>query len=423
VLSLPLSAGADWLTTFVFIGGLSAATSMVAVACMALSGMVGNELVMPFLLRGRHQDADIGRLALLVRRIAVVVILLAAYAFYKTIAGLLPLATIGLVSFCAVANLAPALILGLYWRQTHRHGVVLGLFGGFSVWLWAILWPTMQPGEVTELPPWGVLGWFDPMPRGFVVSLIVNIALLVLGSLLARQTARDKQQAAAFIDEATDKTRPQSGAPKDELHQLRELAARFIGAERAAEAFHGLHLSGAAAAEFTERLLSGTIGAASARVVVTMSRRKGAWLPGWLPGSVREMLNEATAAIRYNADVLRKTLDHMGLGIAVFDPTGKLEVWNERFAVLTGLDHDALAAGIDIAALTHRHWRPWCRRSPGRSASSALPMAPSPSCASIRSPAVASSSPRTTSPNACARRRPCATASAESASSPTTCRC
>src|SRR4029078_1243143 len=100
----------------------------------------------------------------------------------------------------------------------------------------------------------------------------------------------------------------------------------------------GLTFSGPAAAEFAGRLVSGTIGAASARVVVTMSRRKGAWLPGWLPGSVREMLNGATAAIRYNADVLRKTLDHMGLGIAVFDPTGKLEVWNERFALLTGLE-------------------------------------------------------------------------------------
>jgi PAS domain S-box-containing protein len=353
VLALPLAAGADWLTTLVFIGGLSAATSMVAVACMALSGMVGNELVMPWLLRGRHgDDEDLGRLALLVRRIAVVAILLAAYAFYKAISGLLPLATIGLISFCAVANLAPALIVGLYWRKAHRSGVILGLVGGFAVWLWAILWPSMQPGDAVPLPPWGILGWLDPMPRGFIVSLVVNIVFLVLGSLLARQTARDKQQAAAFISEGSDRARPHPGTPKDELQQLRELAARFIGAERAEEAFRGLNLAGAAAAEFTERLLSGTIGAASARVVVTMSRRKTAWLPAWLPGSVREMLNEATAAIRYNADVLRKTLDHMGLGIAVFDPTGKLEVWNERFAVLTGLERDALSAGIDVAALT-----------------------------------------------------------------------
>ena len=351
LLSLPLSAGADWLTALVFIGGLSAATSMVAVACMALSGMVGNELVMPWLLARRHGDADLGRLALLVRRLAVVAILLAAYAYYKTIAGLLPLATIGLISFCAVANLAPALIIGLYWRQAHRHGVILGMVGGFSVWLWAILWPTMHPGEAAPLPPLGPLAWFDPLQRGFVLGLVVNVVLLTLGSLLARQTARDKQQAAAFIIEASVKARPQPGPAKDELQQLRELAARFIGPERAEEAFRGLHLSGAAAAEFTERLLSGTIGAASARVVVTMSRRKGAWLPGWLPGSVREMLNEATAAIRYNADVLRKTLDHMGLGIAVFDAAGRLEVWNERFAVLTGLPRQSLAVGAELAAL------------------------------------------------------------------------
>jgi PAS domain S-box-containing protein len=354
VLSLPLSAGADWLTAFVFIGGLSAATSMVAVACMALSGMIGNELVMPFLLRGRHGDADLGRLALLVRRLAVVGILLAAYFFYRNIAGLLPLATIGLVSFCAVANLAPALILGLYWRQTHRHGVILGMLGGFSVWLWAILWPTMQPAEASPLPPVGPLAWFDPLPRGFVLALVANVLLLILGSLLARQTARDKQQAAAFIDEIADRAKLPAVPPKDELHQLRELAARFIGNDRAEEAFRDLHLSGAAAAEFTERLLSGTIGAASARVVVTMARRKGPWLPGWMPGSVREMLNEATAAIRYNADVLRKTLDHMGLGIAVFDSAGRLEVWNDRFAALTGLPPDSLSVGVDVALLAAR---------------------------------------------------------------------
>src|SRR4029453_15451364 len=86
--------------------------------------------------------------------------------------------------------------------------------------------------------------------------------------------------------------------------------------------------SGTAAYGFVERLLSGTIGAASARVVVGTARRRALWMPG----SVREVLHDATAAIRYNADLLRKTLDHVGLGIAVFDAEGKLEIWNERFA-------------------------------------------------------------------------------------------
>jgi PAS domain S-box-containing protein len=344
VLSLPLSAGADWLTALVFIGGLSAATSMVAVACMALSGMVGNELVMPWLLRRRHDDANLGELAFTVRRIAVVAILLAAYAYYKTIAGLLPLATIGLISFSAVANFAPSLLIGLYWRRAHRHGAIAGLVGGFSVWLWAILWPSMHANETSPLPDWSVLAWFDPLQRGFVVALLVNISLLVLVSLLARQGARDRQQAAAFAGgDTVERAKAIPATPKDELQNLRDLAARFLGPERAEEAFRDQRLSGAAALEFTERLLSGTIGAASARVVVTTARRKGLWMPG----SVREVLNEATAAIRYNTDVLRKTLDHMGLGIAVFDAEDRLEVWNDRFAVLTELPRDRLQVGAE----------------------------------------------------------------------------
>lgn len=355
VLTLPLSVGADWLTAFIFIGGLSAATSMVAVACMALSGMVSNELVMPWLLRrGQPEGANFGQLGLLVRRLAVVAILLAAYAYYRTIAGLLPLVTIGLISFCAVANFAPALLIGLFWRRAHRHGVIAGMVGGFAIWFWTILWPTIDPSEVAALPPWGPLAWFDPLVRGFVLGMIVNIALLVLGSLLARPMVRDRQQAAAFVggDEPAAKRAP-SPSPPSELDQLRELAARFIGPERAEEAFRSLALTGAAAVEFTERLLSGTIGAASARVVVTTARRKGLWIPGslWMPGSIREMLDEATAAIRYNADLLRRTLDHMGLGLAVFDSTGKLEVWNERFAILTGLDATGLEVGVNLATL------------------------------------------------------------------------
>ncbi|MEZ5829768.1 MAG: NahK/ErcS family hybrid sensor histidine kinase/response regulator [Dongiaceae bacterium] len=350
VLALPLSGGSDWLSIFVFIGGLSAATSMVAVACMALSGMVGNELVMPLVLRRDEEiKGNIGRRALLVRRLSVVAILLAAYAYHRTIAGLLPLATIGMVSFCAVANFAPALVLGLYWRRMHRYGVIAGLAGGFFVWFAAVLWPTMERGAaLLVLPAAGPLAWFDPLPRGFVVSLTVNMALLVGISLLTRAQGRDQRQAVAFVDDAEpDAVTEEPPEQTRDLAQLRELAARFIGAERAAEAFAGVTVSGPAAYEFVERLLSGTIGAASARVVMGTARRRALWTPG----SVREVLHDATAAIRYSADLLRKTLDHVGLGIAVFDAEGKLEIWNERFATLIGVPRELLATGVSAAQL------------------------------------------------------------------------
>jgi PAS domain S-box-containing protein len=354
VLTLPLSGDAEWLSIFVFIGGLSAATSMVAVACMALSGMVGNELVMPWLLGSRdHGRGSVGQRALLVRRLSVIAILLAAYAYHRTIAGLLPLATIGMVSFGAVANFAPALVLGLYWQRTHRYGVIAGLLGGFVLWFATILWPTMHQGNaLIDLPAVGPLAWFDPLPRAFIVCLLVNLALLVLGSLLARPQARDQRQAQAFVGgiEPDAVPAPAQRASR-EWAQLRELAARFVGEERAAQAFAGMELSGPAAYEFVERLLSGTIGAASARVVMGTARRRALWMPG----SVREVLHDATAAIRHNADLLRKTLDHVGLGIAVFDGDGKLEIWNDRFAVLTGLPSGILESGVTAARIGARY--------------------------------------------------------------------
>lgn len=350
VLTLPMSGGADWLSVFVFIGGLSAATSMVAVACMALSGMVGNELVMPWLLgRKDRGSGTVGQRALLVRRLSVIAILLAAYAYHRTIAGLLPLATIGMVSFCAVANFAPALILGLYWRRTHRYGVIAGLIGGFVAWFTTILWPTMHAGDpLIDIPAIGPLAWFEPLPRAFLVGVLINLGLLILFSLLARPQARDQRQAESFVGDTEPNAVPAPAQRADrEWAQLRDLAARFVGEERAAQAFAGTELSGPAAYEFVERLLSGTIGAASARVVMGTARRRALWMPG----SVREVLHDATAAIRHNADLLRKTLDHVGLGIAVFDGDGKLEIWNDRFAALTGLPAGILDSGVTAARL------------------------------------------------------------------------
>ena len=65
-----------------------------------------------------------GPLVVFVRRAAVVLILLAGYAYERIISGYLPLASIGMISFCAVANFAPGVVLGLYWRRAHRYGVV-----------------------------------------------------------------------------------------------------------------------------------------------------------------------------------------------------------------------------------------------------------------------------------------------------------
>ncbi len=365
VLQLPLANGKSWLSAFVFIGGLSAATAMVVVACMALSGMIGNELLMPYLLRRQGswragERREMGPLVLLVRRAAVVLILMAGYAYQRIISGYLPLASIGLISFCAVANFAPGLVLGLYWRRAHRYGVVAGLLGGFLVWLYALLLPTLdqgagEPGQAAPLAAWlpAPLAALDPVGQGFVVGIAVNTLLLVGVSLLVRARGADAQQADAFVlgREAGEKRLepPVELQPTDaaRIFELRELLARFVGAERAERALGDGPLSLEAALGRTERVLSGTLGAASARVIVAAFGRRGRLLPK----SARALIDEASEAIRYNYEILRNTLDHVGMGIAAFDKDGKLEISNDRFATLLPLDHPLLRR--PAAAQTH----------------------------------------------------------------------
>src|SRR5579863_9963272 len=58
VLALPVEGNAPLLSIAVFVGGLSAATAMVIVECVALSIMVSNDIIMPLVLqRGRTSDA------------------------------------------------------------------------------------------------------------------------------------------------------------------------------------------------------------------------------------------------------------------------------------------------------------------------------------------------------------------------------
>jgi signal transduction histidine kinase/CheY-like chemotaxis protein len=130
-------------------------------------------------------------------------------------------------------------------------------------------------------------------------------------------------------------------ADAQRLEELRELLARFVGLERAERALGREPLSAETALQRTERVLSGTLGAASARVVVAAFGRRGRLLPR----SARALIDEASEAIRYNYEILRNTLDHVGMGIAAFDRHGNLEIFNDRFTTLLSLDGEAVAVG------------------------------------------------------------------------------
>jgi hypothetical protein len=167
VLTLPLAHGQRALALLVFIGGLSAATGMVIVEAIALSTMVCNDLVMPMLLRSRRLDLarerDLTGLLLGIRRGAIVVILLLlGYLYFRLAGEAYALVSIGLISFAAVAQFAPVVIGGMYWRGGTREGALAGLLAGFAVWVYTLL-----------LPSFAKSGWLDP---GFLEHGVFGLA-------------------------------------------------------------------------------------------------------------------------------------------------------------------------------------------------------------------------------------------------------
>ena len=146
------------LALLVFIGGLSAATGMVIVETIALSTMVCNDLVMPVLLRMRSmrlaEQKNLTGLLLGIRRGAIVAVLLLGYFYFRLAGEAYALVAIGLISFAAVAQFAPAAIGGIYWKGATRAGALAGLSAGFAVWLYTLL-----------LPSFAKSGW---LPIGFL---------------------------------------------------------------------------------------------------------------------------------------------------------------------------------------------------------------------------------------------------------------
>ncbi len=335
VLSLPIAERQPWLALLVFLGGLSAATGMVIVETIALSTMVCNDLVMPVLLRSRwfglSQRADLTKTLLGIRRGTIIVIVLLGYIYYRLIGETYALVTIGLVSFVAAAQFAPAMIAGMFWKGGTRAGAFAGLLTGFAIWLYTLLLPSFArsgwlPLDFVEhglfgvalLKPYALFGLeeFDTIGHATFWSLITNAGVYVAVSLLTRQDAIERIQAAQFVDVfrtgAAHETVFWRGTAT--LTELRDLVARFVGQERAEQAFRdyararSINLEKAREADadlisFAERVLAGAIGAASARVMV------GSVAKGEMVGieEVMRILDEASQILQYSRQLELKS--------------------------------------------------------------------------------------------------------------------
>jgi Na+/proline symporter/nitrogen-specific signal transduction histidine kinase len=363
VLTLPMAEKQELLALVVFIGGLSAATGMVIVETIALSTMICNDLVMPVLLRMRalrlNEAPDLSGLLLGIRRGAIVALLLLGYVYFRVAGEAYALVSIGLISFAAVAQFAPAALGGLFWKGGTRLGALAGLGAGFVVWFYTLLLPAFArsgwlPIGFLEQGPFGIellkplalfgVAGLDNITHAMIWSMTANIGAYVGASLLRAPGAEEHRQASLFVE--VFRRPAETGGPRfwrgtASTPELFNLLARFVGLSNAAEAFaeyarrrgqahpEARPEADAELVHYVETQLAGVIGAASAHIMVASVVKEEALSLE----DVRAMLDEASQIIVYSHRLEQKSQE-------LERATAELREANERLTELDRLKDD-----------------------------------------------------------------------------------
>ena len=370
VISLPLAEAHPALAMLAFIGGASAATGMVIVASVALSTMISNDMLLPWLLRRQNTERPFEAFRywmLTARRVSIVVILLLAYVCYRLLGSNASLATIGQVSFAAIGQLAPAMFGALVWKQANRQGVFAGLFVGALIWFYTLVMPLVSrslgwpvdalPGIHTLL--YGPIGFqVDPLTRGVVLSLAGNFLLFAWVSYFSRTRVAEHWQAGRFIGHDLGNKPSNRSMLAVQVGDLLLLANRFVGEDRARQSFmrfayrqgKGFDPNQTANSEWiahTERLLAGVLGASSTRAVVKAAI-EGREMQ---VEDVVRIVDEASEVLQFNRALLQGAIENITQGISVVDQSLRLVAWNHRYIELFNYPEGQVYVGRPVAEL------------------------------------------------------------------------
>lgn len=363
VLALPLAQGQLLLALLVFVGGISAATSMVIVESVAVATMVCNDWVAPWWVR-RRQVAELGHAEiagtlLWVRRAVIAAVLACGYGYYRLTGESLALVSIGLISFAAVAQLAPAALGGLFWAGGSRTGAAAGIVTGVLVWGYTLMLPSLAKSgwfkaQWVEVGPWGI-SWLQPerlfgvqgmapLTASVVWSVGLNTLVYVLVSLVFAPRGEQAQWARRFV--RVDAAAGSGGAWRGRVGvaAVAEVMARFLGEERTREllasyacerglaSLEALEVD-AAFVRFAETMLAGAIGGAAARLVLETLLEEAS--PSF--DDVMHVLDEANQIRTYSRMLEEKSR-------ALEEATRRLQEANEKLTELDRLKDEFVSA-------------------------------------------------------------------------------
>lgn len=331
-LNLSMIYGSKWLTGLIYLGGFSAATSMIIVSSLSLGNLLSTNVLLPNVIKPEKKKAYSRQIAI-IKRLSLVLIFVMAYGYYYYLAYNVPLVSIGITSFAGIAQLAPAFFGGLFWRGATRKGALAGIISGFTIWLYGLILPTLlaNQGLATDFLSHGPFGVKSLSPLFFAqatglshfsavvaISLLVNLSLFFLVSLFSTASKLERNQAELFVNimRISRRNFDQAGIWQASVpfNDIKSLLINFLGDRRTEEvldryarinqiSFSDTENADPRMISYAERLLTEAIGPASARIMIA-SVAKGEEISIY---EVLDIVRESKEVLQLNRELRQKT--------------------------------------------------------------------------------------------------------------------
>ena len=288
------------MTVLVFLGGFSAAISMIVVSSIGLSTMLSNNVLIPYGFLGRLQSEvqeTNNKKIVNIRKVGIFSLIILAYFIYRVFVLEYNLFSIGMVSFVIIAQLAPSFFGAILWRRASRNGAVAGIIIGFLICTYTLLVPyaigftSLEKTFINHglfgidlLKPFELFGldYLNPVPHALFWSILFNLFAYMAVSVSFKGNYRERNYAEMFIDIDKYITMHENAfiwKGTAYTSDIQKVLNRFLGEERTKRALNifslkynvdkNQELADARLIKFAENLLTGHIGTASAKILIS----------------------------------------------------------------------------------------------------------------------------------------------------------
>jgi Na+/proline symporter/signal transduction histidine kinase len=370
VLALPLFDGNIFFSLLALVGGFSAATAMIIVASLTVSQMLSNDVLLPLLIRSKRNQSttpDYSKSLFFIRRFTVAAVILMAWVYQHELGGNIALTEIGLFAFALVVQLAPAIVLGVYWQRSNGMGALAGITSGALMWFYTLMVPHLHQGGLitSEFATQGLFGWKSLSPthlfgftfsdnytRGVMLSLAINIFMLYWVSSLNFTRLSDRIQALIFANKPPKHTQQMPSYFRISNTDLTAILTQFLGDSAtqkllAHEQGQASVYASAALLIKAEQALAGVVGVASARALLS-SLSTGESLG---VEDVVTIFEETTRSLRFNQEMLVASFESISSAISVVNADLKIVAWNNRYEQMFNYPEGLLCVGRPVAEL------------------------------------------------------------------------